>query len=121
MVQGSNSNYKTGQLGEQKALQFLENKGYQLLEKNLRLAYWELDLLMEFQNQLIVVEVKTKTKNQKFLSNPFHSSQLKRVAKIASQYAIQNQLTQSIRIDGLIVCLETNTITHLENLFFPGL
>ena len=121
MVQGSSSNYKTGKLGEQEALQFLENKGYRLLEKNLRLGHWELDLLMEFQNQLIAVEVKTKTRNQKFLRNPFRSSQLERVSKITSQYATTNQLDYSIRIDGLIVCLETSTITHLENLFFPGL
>lgn len=121
MALRSNSNYKTGKLGEQEALEFLENKNYRLLEKNLRLGHWELDLLMVFQNQLIAIEVKTKTRNQKFLRNPFRSSQLKRVSKIASQYATENQIDYSIRIDGLIVCLETNAITHLENLFFPGL
>ena len=121
MALRSNSNYKTGKLGEQKALEFLKSKGYHLLEKNLRLGHWELDFLMVFQNQLIAIEVKTKTRNQKFLRNPFRSNQLKRVSKIASQYATKNQLNYPIQIDGLIVCLETRTITHLENLFFPGL
>ena len=50
-----------GQEAEQKALSFLVDKGYVLLEKNYRFGKAEIDLLMKHQDILICIEVKARS------------------------------------------------------------
>jgi putative endonuclease len=50
-----------GRWGEQCAAEFLAGKGYQLIAKNARTPYGELDLVFEGDGQIIFVEVKTRT------------------------------------------------------------
>lgn len=52
-----------GRWGEEISYGYLINKGYKVVERNLRLGNQELDLVCLFQNKLVVVEVKTKIKN----------------------------------------------------------
>lgn len=52
-----------GQEAESKALSFLTNKSYMLLEKNYRFGKAEIDLLMKDDNILVCVEVKARTKD----------------------------------------------------------
>jgi len=47
-----------GTQAEEKALEYLLQRGYQLLEKNYRYAHAEVDLLMRKKDKLICVEVK---------------------------------------------------------------
>lgn len=55
------SRKRLGQYGEDLALKYLEQKGYKLLARNLRLFCGEIDLLFCDKNALIIVEVKTKS------------------------------------------------------------
>lgn len=57
-----------GQEAESKALNFLTNKGYKLLEKNYRFGKAEIDLLMKDDNILVCVEVKARTSH--FFGSP---------------------------------------------------
>ena len=50
-----------GQEAEQKALSFLCNKGYVLLEKNYRFGKAEIDLLMKDKDLLVCIEVKARS------------------------------------------------------------
>lgn len=50
-----------GNIGEDQALQYLKNKGYVLIGRNLRLFCGEIDLLMRDKKDLVIVEVKTKS------------------------------------------------------------
>jgi putative endonuclease len=49
-----------GKWGEDIALKFLENQGLRLLFRNYRTQDGELDLVMNTQDQLVIVEVKTR-------------------------------------------------------------
>jgi putative endonuclease len=50
-----------GQLGEDKAVQFLKVKGYSILHRNYRTRFGELDIVCQDQHSLVFIEVKTRT------------------------------------------------------------
>lgn len=51
----------TGDLGERLAAQFLEEKGYTIIQKNYRVQGGEIDLITQKDGVLIFCEVKTRT------------------------------------------------------------
>ncbi len=48
-----------GQTGEDLAVQYLQQKGYKILERNYRIAKAEIDIIALDQDDLIIVEVKS--------------------------------------------------------------
>jgi len=56
-----NHNQKIGRWGEEIASTYLQNKGYEFVDGNVRTPYGEIDLIMRFNGILIFVEVKTRT------------------------------------------------------------
>jgi putative endonuclease len=50
-----------GDLGESLAADYLRNKGYQLLDQHFTTRYGELDLVMQEDDAIVFVEVKTRT------------------------------------------------------------
>jgi putative endonuclease len=50
-----------GEWGERLAAEFLERKGYSVIEKNCRASYKEIDLICRQEQILVFVEVKTRT------------------------------------------------------------
>ena len=60
------NNLRIGNLGENIARQYLESKGYNIIESKLRNKYSEIDLIVKDSlKTLIFVEVRTKT-NEEF-------------------------------------------------------
>lgn len=55
----------TGSYGEDVASSALKKRGYHLLEKNFCIRGGEIDLIMEKENELVFVEVKTR-RNDRF-------------------------------------------------------
>ena len=49
-----------GKLGEELAVQFLVDKGYEILEKNWRNKHKEIDIVAKDGSELVIVEVKTR-------------------------------------------------------------
>jgi len=54
---------ETGSLGEQYACRFLEELGYEVVERNWRFGKDELDIILRTARELIIVEVKTRSSN----------------------------------------------------------
>lgn len=50
-----------GKFGEEKARRFLKSKGYQILDRNYRTPFGELDIVAFRDESLVFVEVKTRT------------------------------------------------------------
>jgi len=48
-----------GNKGEQLAAAYLQDKGYQVLERNYRFGTGEIDIICKFENDIVVVEVKS--------------------------------------------------------------
>ncbi len=55
-----NNNKKTGNRGEELASEFLESKGYLIVERNFRTRFGEVDIVCFEGEILVFVEVKTK-------------------------------------------------------------
>ncbi|MFO7891985.1 MAG: YraN family protein [bacterium] len=53
-------NQRVGEMGEQKAAQFLEKQGYKILERNYRYQRGEIDIIAKNGGEIVFVEVKTK-------------------------------------------------------------
>ena len=50
-----------GRYGEDLATNYLKSQGYDVLERNIRYRFGEVDIIAKKENMLIVVEVKNKT------------------------------------------------------------
>ena len=68
----SQNRIKLGQAGEQKALEFLLTQDYQLVERNYRNRFGEIDLIVSKDEYLVFVEVKAK-KQSPLAVSPFIS------------------------------------------------
>jgi putative endonuclease len=49
-----------GHLAEEAAVQFLTKQGYQILERNYRTSWGEIDIIAEDQDTLVFVEVRSR-------------------------------------------------------------
>jgi putative endonuclease len=53
-----------GHNAEQRALQFLQSKGLELITRNFRCRFGELDLVMSFRQCLVIVEVRYRKRSR---------------------------------------------------------
>lgn len=112
-----------GDFGEEEAVHYLEDMDYNILERNFRLKFGEVDIIAEKDGCIVFVEVKTR-KNSMFgePSEYVNSDKQNRIKKAASVYAdIENT---DIRFDVIEVFYEedngqlfSNKINHIDNAF----
>jgi putative endonuclease len=84
-----------GQEGEDRAAKFLIEQGYRILERNYRTKSGEIDLIALHQNEVVFVEVKTRTSDAfgapELAVNPRKQG---RMVKAALGYVRQKKLHQ---------------------------
>lgn len=107
---------RIGDKGERQALEYLLQKGYQLLVKNYRYKRWEIDLIMldKQTNELVFVEVKTRSNNQ--AGEPAAAvtqAKINHLHQAAQAYIQTKQLDHYYRFD--VISIVPNQIEHLEN------
>lgn len=56
-----NHNQTVGQYGEELARKYLRDRGYEIIESNVKTSYKELDIVARKKDLLVFVEVKTRT------------------------------------------------------------
>jgi len=98
----------TGILGEKLARDFLEKRGYRILEANYRCAEGEIDLIARHKDYLVFVEVRTK-KSLEFGSpeESITTTKRERLRAVASHYQqTHNNLPSLWRIDVVAVELD---------------
>ena len=114
-----------GKRGEDLAAQFLENKNYQLLERNWRHGRAELDIIAKDGKTMVFVEVKTRSDD--IFERPENSVKNKKrrlMIKAAIGYIHKSQHENAIRFDILSVVLRgvaEPQIDHFKDAFFPDL
>lgn len=113
--------YELGKEGEQIAVNYLKEKGYQILEKNWRYLKAEIDIVAQIGNTVAIVEVKTRSTNE--FGNPqdfINPKKVKLLVGAANEYVIQRELDVEVRFD-IIAIIKTASnleIEHLEDAFF---
>lgn len=116
---------KLGQKGEEIALNYLENKGYSILEVNWRHRRAEVDLIAKDGEVLVFVEVKTRSTEMWGAPELFVSTRKEQLLSAAlSVYMEQIGHTWEVRFDIIaVIILEGGhtEIRHHKDAFFPGL
>ena len=110
-----------GVLGEEVARSFLSNNGFEILETNYRCREGEVDIVALSGNELVFVEVRTKTSTG--YGSPEESVTCKKMKALRSvaEHYIQNHtgLPEDYRIDFIGVRMagngRLNRIEHIEN------
>ncbi len=111
-----------GEKGEDIAVRFLLNKGFELLDRNWRFGKDEVDIIATLADTLVVVEVKTR--NTAFFGSPaqFVSKVKQRhLIRAAHAYIEKHQLDLEVRFDiiGIIIDARGEQVEHIEHAFLP--
>ena len=114
-------NLETGKKGEGIAREFLEKKGYKIIEQNYKTKYGEIDLVCQKGRELIVTEVRTKIGEN--FGTPEESLTKKKVRKVwlnALAYVSKNNWKGNYRVDAVCIVLKfgggVERIEHYENI-----
>jgi putative endonuclease len=116
---------EAGRRGEDHALFFLQDKGYQLVRRNYRHGRGEIDLVMEGpDNVLVFVEVKSNRTRQ--AGNPLErvdARKIRQLQRMAQRYCWEfRQEDRDMRFDVVGVDLAadgTAAMLHVEAAFIP--
>ncbi|MDL2304551.1 YraN family protein [Bacteroides sp. OttesenSCG-928-D19] len=116
---------ETGKQGEAEAQRYLEKNGYRILETNWRFHHYELDIIATNGEELIIIEVKTRSGN--YLIAPeaaVDKGKIRRIVTASDAYVRMKKIDLPIRFD--ILCLIKNgpSLTvedHIEDAFYAPL
>lgn len=110
-----------GKKGEQMAVDFLINNGYDIIERNYRFDKAEVDIIAQLQDTLAIIEVKARSTidfgdPQDFVK----PKQIKNLVKAVDEYIIVNDLEVEVRFDIIAIVKEGNKyqIEHLKDAFY---
>ncbi|NJN41018.1 MAG: YraN family protein [Flammeovirgaceae bacterium] len=114
-------NIKRGNEGEERAANFLTEKGYEILDRNYRFKRSEIDLVVRKDNVLVFVEVKMRSSASHGFPEEFvdRAKQLK-VLEGAEQYMMENQWHGRVRYDVVSVQGRgaDSDVRHFEDAFY---
>jgi putative endonuclease len=114
-------NKQFGQLGEDIAVDYLTQKGYKLLARNYKYGRVEIDAIYEFNNEIIFVEVKTRTSDMMaYPEQAVGKAKQRNIRLAAENYLIDSNTTFPARFDIVAVVKgEKFEIEHIEDAFYP--
>ncbi len=110
-----------GKKGEQMAVDFLINKGYDIIERNYRFDKAEVDIIAQKQNTLAIIEVKARSTADFGDPQDFvKPKQIKNLVKAVDEYVTVNDLDVEVRFDIIAIVREGKTfnIEHLKDAFY---
>ena len=111
----------TGSEGENRACSFLEENGYSIVARNYRTRQGEIYIVVQKENILVFVEVKTLPQGYpELLSHVLSEKKQKRIIKTAKRFlSIYRQyINNYIRFDVIVVDMPGfPPVYHIENAF----
>ena len=97
--------HKTGKIGEDISARYLEQIGYTIIERNFECVQGEIDIIAKDQNELVFIEVKTRS--SALYGQPkeaINKTKKKHIYKSAEYYVYTKRLeNEPIRIDVIEV------------------
>lgn len=110
-----------GKQAEQHAVEYLESKGYRIVAKNFRYQKAEIDIIAEYENLLIIIEVKARANN--LFIEPYEAvdkRKIKLIVSAADAFLRENPYESEVRFDIVSIIREEGNqlkIQHIENAF----
>ena len=116
--------HQLGKLGEDHAVDYLENKGYQILERNWHSGHKEIDIIALMDETLAIVEVKTRKSNDYGEPDIAVGAYKQRMLIWAADaYVRYKNLNVDVRFDIISIVFTDGEpqIEHIEDAFIPSL
>jgi len=110
-----------GKLGEELAVDFLQQNGYDILETNWVFQKAEIDIIAQKENILAIVEVKTRSTIDFGLPQDFvKPKKIQLLVKAVNEYVISNDLDVEVRFDIIAIHKEGKNykIEHIDDAFY---
>ena len=115
-----------GDLGEDLAADFLQKKGYSVIERNFRFKRAEIDIIAEKEDTLVFVEVKLrKSLSHGHPEDSVDNAKMRLYTDAAEHYLEIINWNREIRFDIISITgdihkeLQTMAIKHLQDVFYP--
>lgn len=110
-----------GKIAEDLAVDFLVRNQYKILARNFRYLKAEVDIIAEFDNQIIIVEVKARNTDT-FLEpqEAVNKKKIRLLISAASYYLEENNIDKEVRFDIISVLpnkQKTLEIHHITDAF----
>jgi putative endonuclease len=115
------SKQKSGANAEQQALDFLLKQKLKLVKQNYRCRMGELDLIMQYADTLVVVEVRYR-QSERFggALESITPQKQSRIIAATQYYLMQHNINPAVRFD-VIAINANNDINWIKNAFQTGL
>ena len=113
-----------GKKGEALAKQYLEEKGYKIVETNWRHDKDEIDMIAMEGNELVIVEVKARSGiRYEHPSEAVTNSKIKRIVEAAEGYILDKNWEGETRFDVITVIFfeQKFELEHFKEAFYPTL
>lgn len=108
-----NSNLDIGEFGEDLAVEYLESKGFEIIARNWRHKYWELDIIANENGTTVFVEVKTRKSTKYGLPEQgLTKKKLKTIIAAGAEYLHKNP-NWDIRYDCISIVLQGKKVKDL--------
>lgn len=115
-------NKATGANGENVAVAFLLQKGYNILQRNWQYKHWEIDIVASKNNKLHFIEVKTRS--SKHYGNPEDSIGIKKMnamKRAAEEYLLQYSNWIHVQFDVVAITINKEAVEEIfliEDVYF---
>jgi putative endonuclease len=110
-----------GKLGEELAVDFLQQNGYEILETNWTFQKAEVDIIAKKENTLAIIEVKTRSSLDFGLPQDFvKPKKIQLLVKAVNEYVFSNDLDVEVRFDIIAIHKQGQSfaIEHLVDAFY---
>ena len=113
-----------GALGEQIAVDYLIERGYQIIERNWSNGHKEIDIVAKDDDTIVIVEVKTRRST--YLVEPETAVDVFKQRNLiwaANSFVNRFQYDNDVRFDIISIVIDRNNekrIEHIEDAFYPS-
>jgi len=110
-----------GKTGETAALEFLKEKGYRIRHINWHRGHLELDIVAETPDEVVFVEVKTRTGDWELPTDAVNNTKIRNIISAADCYIKWFDIDLPARFDIIAVMGKAPDfeIEHIEDAFYP--
>ncbi len=114
---GMNLKQDLGRYGEDRAASYLQERGYEIIDRNWRSSVGEIDLVAKDKDRLVFVEVKTRSGSG--FGHPFEAitaNKVARMRRLVADWCIARQVSGAkVRLDAIAVLVTAGRV-HIEHL-----
>ncbi len=112
-----------GRISEDLALNYLQNKGYKLLERNFTVKGGEIDIIMSFEDFIVFVEVKSIYASSEFsIFNAISKKKKLFLKKTIDKWLLKNNLKHKPwRLDSIAIQKYPGNRFEIEHFEFIAL